>query len=199
MRGNDRELTERCACAGAPIISSTVVRAAVCRKAEAPILRSRQASCSDMQTRPGIYVRFFGFQCSRLWLSGERCSTGNTVSSSRINRGPDAAASLRTCGSNAIKRESGRSCSPPRKVRSKGPRGSALSCDKEDRSRPTLATSCSWYLVDCPSTGDRGRRSGRLRRCAAAYSVKVTLVFQNRYLWTGPPTPADRLSVFTSP
>ena len=61
---------------------------------------------------------------------------------------------------------------------------------KTNNGRLWSPTSSQLLILDGPSTDSRG--SGRLWRCAAAYSVKLPLVFQKRYLPDHlPPTPAD--------
>ena len=71
-----------------------------------------------------------------------------------------------------------RSCSPPRTpvMLLRGSQSSLMTFR-----RPATADSGYQLLIlDSPITGAEDR-SGRLWRCAAAYSVKVTLVLQNRY------------------
>jgi hypothetical protein len=58
MREFDRNMPGMCACAGAPMMSSAVLRAAACWNAGAPILISRQPCSNDMHFTGDFMSRF---------------------------------------------------------------------------------------------------------------------------------------------
>ena len=59
MRGIDRELAGKCACAGAPMISSAVVRAVVCWRGGEAILTSRQPAQTIFISQGAFRTVFF--------------------------------------------------------------------------------------------------------------------------------------------
>ena len=59
MRGFDRDMAGMCTCAGAPMMSSAVLRAATCWNARAPILTSRQARSKYLGPGMAFWTGFF--------------------------------------------------------------------------------------------------------------------------------------------